>query len=455
MAMEIFYSQHGEDFLVNKIFGDKRDGVYVEIGCLDGIEYSNTFYFEKKGWRGVCIEAHNDFIAPLRKNRPSASIIHCAVGEKDIESVTFYANKLGSLSTLDKSEEQRWKESYKEHFYGFEEQKVPMRTLTSIFDELKLGGIDFVSLDIEGYEVQALEGLDFGKYKPTVFIVEYKDDGHKEKLEQVLFPNGYKFISTVGCNLLYSLNASHKQIVRTKYGMVQLLLVDQNGVESTHMVEFSGNSLMDKVKFKLKKSFVGKAWTYYQRVRVLIKSKGLPTYEEKREILDSYRKKYNLSVLVETGTFMGDTIEYFKSRFQKLYSIELSKELAEKAAARFKGTDNVCIIEGDSGEVLRSLTKEIDASALYWLDGHYSSEVLIGDTTFKTARADKDTPIVKELETLLNDKHQHTILVDDARLFTGRGDYPAIKTIVEMVNKSSFSFKVIVNRDIIHILPAK
>ena len=119
-----FYSQHGEDFLLNKIFKDKADGVYVEIGCLDGIEYSNTYYFEKKGWSGICLEAHNDFIPLLKMNRPGASIVHCAVGEKDKDNVTFYANKIGSLSTLDKNEEERWKKDYKEYFTGFEEQTV-------------------------------------------------------------------------------------------------------------------------------------------------------------------------------------------------------------------------------------------------------------------------------------------------------------------------------------------
>ena len=110
--MNSFYSQHGEDFLLNKIFKGKADGYFVEIGCLDGIEYSNTYYFEKKGWKGTCIEAHNDFINVLQRNRPNSSIVHCAVGEDDVKSVIFYANKVGSLSTLDKNEEERWKKNY-------------------------------------------------------------------------------------------------------------------------------------------------------------------------------------------------------------------------------------------------------------------------------------------------------------------------------------------------------
>ena len=109
--MEKFYSQHGEDFLVDKIFNGKTKGTYVEVGCLDGIEYSNTYYFEKKGWNGVCIEAHNDFIPILKQNRPKSTVVHCAAGEENKDEVTFYANKIGSLSTLDKNEEERWQKS--------------------------------------------------------------------------------------------------------------------------------------------------------------------------------------------------------------------------------------------------------------------------------------------------------------------------------------------------------
>ena len=65
--METYYSQHGEDFLIHKIFKGKTNGYYVEIGCLDGIEFSNTYFFEKIGWKGACIEAHHDFIADLKE----------------------------------------------------------------------------------------------------------------------------------------------------------------------------------------------------------------------------------------------------------------------------------------------------------------------------------------------------------------------------------------------------
>ena len=269
--MDIYYSQHGEDFLVNKIFNDTKTGVFVEIGCLDGIEYSNTFYFEKKGWKGVCIEAHTDFIPLLVKNRPGSTIVHCAIGAEDKEKVIFYANKIGSLSTLDKSEEDRWKKDYNQYFTGFEEQIVQMRTLTSVFDELKLDNIDFVSLDIEGYEVQALMGLDFTKYKPKVFIIEFKNLEHKIKIEQILFNCGYSYLGIIGCNLFYSTKKSDKEFLNQDYGKVPLKLVDNKGEEHDHEVVFRkinwlnkaiNSTAVGKIKSILKRSFL---WKIYKK----------------------------------------------------------------------------------------------------------------------------------------------------------------------------------------------
>lgn len=450
--MERYYSQHGEDFLLGKIFAGKKDGYFVEIGCLDGVEFSNTYYFEKIGWKGLCVEAHRDFIKALRKNRPGSDVIHCAIGEADRDEVTFYANKLGSLSTLNKSEEERWKKGFQEYFHGFEEQKVSMRTMTSVFDEFRPAAIDFVSLDIEGYEIQALEGLDFKKYKPVVFVIEYKDDEHKKQLESILFPQGYHFILRIGCNLFYSLDASHREIVRAKYGALKLVTFD-NGVEKENVV-YLQPPLRVKIKERLKRSVVGKSWRFLRGLRNAFGERlRVPSYRAKRKVIDQYRRDFGLRTLVETGTFLGDTVEFFKDRFDRIYSIELSEELFAEASKRFQNSKHITILQGDSGVLLQSLVKTINAPTLFWLDGHYSSEFYYGDRYIKTARGEKVTPILAELDAVLNDDHLHVILIDDARLFNGDWEYPELKTIYDIVGKFSDRYEVTLARDIIRICP--
>lgn len=179
-----------------------------------------------------------------------------------------------------------------------------------------------------------------------------------------------------------------------------------------------------------------------------------PPYELKREILHSYKDHYALKIFIETGTFFGDTVEYFKNSFKKVYSIELAEELAKKAQKRFEHDRQVKIIQGDSGTVLKGILKDIDEPVLFWLDGHYSSEFFVGDQFIKTARTDKDTPIVEELNTILSSPLDHVILIDDARGFDGLGDYPSIASIRRKVRKfkgSAYTCKV--ENDIIQIFP--
>lgn len=201
--MSKYYSQHGEDYLLELIFPDKTDGFFVEVGCIDGILFSNTLHFEEKGWKGLCLEAHPDYIPLLKHNRPNSIICHYAVGEKDEDNVIFYANDRGSLSTLDKSQEARWKKNYAKYFHGFEEKQVAKKTLTSIFRENQVGHINILSIDIEGYEVPALQGLDFNLYQPDVLVIEVDGDEQRKQYDALLLVHGYFVATILAGNIFY------------------------------------------------------------------------------------------------------------------------------------------------------------------------------------------------------------------------------------------------------------
>lgn len=202
--MERWYSQNGEDFILNELFKDKQDGFFVEVGCIDGLRFSNTYKLEQKGWKGICVEAHQDYVPLLKKNRPNSIVLDYAVGEKDEDDVVFYANSRGSLSTLDKSQEERWKKSFPDWFSGFKEQIVQKRTLNTIFDECNVETIDILSLDIEGYEFEALMGLDLKKYKPSIIVVESFGENHECELDEYLLQNQYKKLFRISENIFYS-----------------------------------------------------------------------------------------------------------------------------------------------------------------------------------------------------------------------------------------------------------
>jgi hypothetical protein len=188
--------------------------------------------------------------------------------------------------------------------------------------------------------------------------------------------------------------------------------------------------------------------------KVLQNNSSIPGLVEKRKIIEKYRKDFSPSVFIETGTFLGDTVEYFRNQFNKIYSIELSEELAKKASNRFLGAGNIHIIQGNSEMELPKIVSQITGTALFWLDGHYSSEFFVKDEFIKTAKGETNTPVVAELEIILGSSLRSVVLIDDARLFNGKEDYPTIKHIKSIVRKSGKPYNTTISDDIIQIIPA-
>ena len=167
-----------------------------------------------------------------------------------------------------------------------------------------------------------------------------------------------------------------------------------------------------------------------------------PPHIVKQRTIREYQKKYNCSVLIETGTYKGDMIEAQKNIFKKIYSVELSRQLHEKAKVRFAYDKHVRLLQGDSSVVLSKIVEEIEEPALFWLDGHYSGGI--------TAKGDTECPVFDELKAIFNGKElNHVLLIDDAREFTGKSDYPTIDEVTQFINGKNKNYRVEVKDDII------
>ena len=170
-----------------------------------------------------------------------------------------------------------------------------------------------------------------------------------------------------------------------------------------------------------------------------------PPHVVKENIIHEYREKTGIMLLIETGTFLGDMVEAQKKCFVKIISIELSLELFNKAKRRFKRERNVEIIYGDSGEILPRVLSKINDPAIFWLDGHYSEG--------NTARGDTTCPVYKELSAIFESKiPEYVILIDDARCFTGEGDFPEIGKLTEFIKTRNANCEITNENDIIRIV---
>jgi hypothetical protein len=170
-----------------------------------------------------------------------------------------------------------------------------------------------------------------------------------------------------------------------------------------------------------------------------------PPHVVKARTVVEYGRRFALDTLVETGTFEGEMARKCSGHFQRVITIELHAGLAAEATRRLARLRNVHVLAGDSARVLPGVLASLGGPALFWLDGHFSGG--------GTARGERDTPLLAELEAI--GRHRvagHVVLIDDARLL-GAGDYPSLDEIRERFGLWHPGSAVKVADDIVRVTP--
>lgn len=158
-------------------------GLMVEVGANDGLNQSNSLYFERKGWKTILIEPSPSIFKRCRSNRPLADVVNAAcvsssyVGDTvrfiDVGLMSMVAGARGSLT-----EQRQWIERGEAlQQLKSEEMTVPARTLTSLLSERNVEKVDLLSVDVEGYELEVLDGLNFSQFRPSFIVVEDSKGG--------------------------------------------------------------------------------------------------------------------------------------------------------------------------------------------------------------------------------------------------------------------------------------
>jgi FkbM family methyltransferase len=200
-----FYSQHGEDIVAWKVLADSPGPRYfVEVGMIDGLRFSNTLAFEERSWRGMCVEAHPRYVPHVRMNRPGSTVMHAAASDRS-GVMPFHADPRGDLSSLQPRDEAEMKQRFGAWFEGYEVIDVPVRTLDAMLEEAGApGGIELISIDVEGGELGVLGGLDLDRWRPRLLLIEADDDAALRALDEHLLPCGYTRARSVGINVFYT-----------------------------------------------------------------------------------------------------------------------------------------------------------------------------------------------------------------------------------------------------------
>jgi FkbM family methyltransferase len=204
--MSRFYGQFNPpvDQIISGYFPADYIGCAVDVGATDGVYINNTLHFEQRGWDVLCIEANPDYAQQLARNRRKA--LNYAVSDEDRDGVVFHVvrvaqlNNCSSISSL--QVDQDLLKQHRDMGYTCEEfdLTVNARTLNSCLAESPLDRIDFVSIDVEGVELQVLRGFDLARWKPRLMVIESNTPAQSTGIADYVREFGYRLDRRVEVN---------------------------------------------------------------------------------------------------------------------------------------------------------------------------------------------------------------------------------------------------------------
>lgn len=197
-----FYAQFGEDKILYELFGKKNEGICVEVGGYDGVTGSNTYFFEKLGWKCLVVEPMPNFCKKIKEVR-QCEVVEVAASDKVGKVDFFVATGVETLSTMERSEDHfaRIKSLSQENV-----EKITVNTarLDDILLERGLKEIDFLTIDVEGHEKSVLAGMSFEEISPRIVIIEDNSYGLDRDVKKLMNSKSYVRFKKTGCNDWYA-----------------------------------------------------------------------------------------------------------------------------------------------------------------------------------------------------------------------------------------------------------
>lgn len=209
------FSQDSEDVILEKIFYNKSNGFFIDIGAHDPVVYSNTYKFYLKGWFGINIDPRPGIMEAFNEVRPRD--INLGVGISECSGlIDFFVFDQPTVNTFQKDVALG-----RNKINGFKllnVEKVKVVPLLTVFNKyVKDRKIDFLNIDVEGYEINILKQNDWNKFRPKVVVCEMLFDKIIDNPNPIKCSSGSEFWT-----LVEDLNKfeTHRLLTEQGYGVL-------------------------------------------------------------------------------------------------------------------------------------------------------------------------------------------------------------------------------------------
>lgn len=192
--MTVLFRNEDEPALVLAFFPEAK-GTVVEVGANDPTQLSQSRAFEERGWQAILVEPHPRYAQRLREQR-KGRVFECACGRPEDAGTSLTLYLSGGESSVSTDLMQPHGLARVEG-----QVQVEVRTLDSILDEAQVESIDLLSIDVEGFELPVLQGIDLRRRRPRLVLLEdhlYDLTKHRHMTAQ-----GYALMRRAGANSWY------------------------------------------------------------------------------------------------------------------------------------------------------------------------------------------------------------------------------------------------------------
>ena len=184
------YSHWGIDLIIIKLLNSKNKGIYIDVGCHHPFLNNHSYLLHKSGWEGINIDIDYNSIDMFNFFRKSDVNIQTAVTDHKGEVDLFFYHNRAAKNTISKEFGSDAKE----------QKKINSDTLNNIIENSKFKNskIDFVSIDVEGNEMNVLNGFNLKKYKPKLILLEFilpnKKEFYEKDINEITNSEVYNFL---------------------------------------------------------------------------------------------------------------------------------------------------------------------------------------------------------------------------------------------------------------------
>jgi hypothetical protein len=186
-AGTLSFAQSGEDLIADYICHSLQIPTitYLDVGAYDPVEINNTYFFYRRGFRGILVEPNVEMCKKLRAVRPEDTTLEAGIGITAAREADYYLMTESAWNTFSKEEAEHMTRVTDGRIKVQRVIKMPLLDINEVMSKHFGGAPTFLSIDAEGLHLAILKSIDFKRFRPAVICAETLVAGTRQQVPEI------------------------------------------------------------------------------------------------------------------------------------------------------------------------------------------------------------------------------------------------------------------------------